>query len=183
MPQDMPNSYTVSLYDLTTWQEVRTSPSPSPSPRPSPSPSPSPNPNPNPNPHPNPNPNQVDVVVDERLARKPDGTGLLGCEPSRDGELWACYLEKAVAAHCGGWDKIDGGQCTHAWSLLTGCKEQYTIRKDRTTGKYTCLGKKNANTGEWEPHANSPHDGFNGLWQMDCAPACGSSLSRSRALR
>ena len=38
MPQDMPNSYTVSLYDLTTWQEVRTSPSPSPSPRPKPNP-------------------------------------------------------------------------------------------------------------------------------------------------
>ena len=31
-------------------------------------------------------------------------------------------LEKAVAAHCGGWDKIDGGQCTHAWALLTGCQ-------------------------------------------------------------
>ena len=118
----MPNSYTVSLYDLATWQEVRTSPSPSPSPRPSPSPIP--NPHPHPNPNPTPNPNQVDVVVDERLARKPDGTGLLGCEPSRDGELWACYLEKAVAAHCGGWDKIDGGQCTHAWALLTGCKAQ-----------------------------------------------------------
>ena len=41
LPQDMPNSYTVTLFDLTTWQEV-------------------------------------DVVVDERLARKPDGTGLRG---------------------------------------------------------------------------------------------------------
>ena len=36
MPQDMPNSYTVSLYDLTTWQEVRSSPNPSPNPSPSP---------------------------------------------------------------------------------------------------------------------------------------------------
>ena len=65
--------------------------------------------------------------MNERLATKPlatGSTGLLGCEPSQDGELWACYLEKAVAAHCGGWDKIDGGQCTHAWALLTGCKSQ-----------------------------------------------------------
>ena len=28
------------------------------------------------------------------------------------------------------WDKIDGGQCTHAWALLTGCREQYTIQMD-----------------------------------------------------
>ena len=117
LPQDMPNSYTVSLFDLTTWQEV-------------------------------------DVVVDERLARKPDGTGLLGCEPSQDGELWACYLEKAVAAHCGGWDKIDGGQCTHAWALLTGCKSQYTIRREKVSGKYACYGKFNPNDDKWEPHAN-----------------------------
>ena len=60
-------------------------------------------------------------------------TGLLGCEVSKDGELWACYLEKALAAHCGGWDKINGGQCTHAWALLTGCREQYTIRKGYVT--------------------------------------------------
>ena len=60
LPHDMPNTYTVTLWDLATWQEV-------------------------------------DVVVDERLAKKPDGTGLLGCEISKDGELWACYLEKARA--------------------------------------------------------------------------------------
>ena len=47
-------------------------------------------------------------MVDERLAAKADGSGLLGCSPSDDGELWPCYLEKAVACHCGGWDKIDG---------------------------------------------------------------------------
>ena len=45
---------------------------------------------------------EVDVVVDERLAAKATGDGLLGCEPSVDGELWVCYLEKAVAIHCGG---------------------------------------------------------------------------------
>ena len=52
------------------------------------------------------------------------------------------YLEKALAVHCGGWDKINGGQCTHAWALLTGCKEQYSICKQEN-GKYRCFGKYN----------------------------------------
>merc|ERR1712070_588089 len=61
---------------------------------------------------------QVDVVADERLCTKPDGSGnLLGCQPSPTGELWIPILEKAMAAHCGGWDKIDGGQPTHAWMV------------------------------------------------------------------
>ena len=59
MPHEAPNSYTVTLWDLTTWSEV-------------------------------------DVVVDERLAKKPDGTGLLGCELSKDGELWACCAPAAT---------------------------------------------------------------------------------------
>ncbi len=83
---------------------------------------------------------EVDVVIDERLAARPDGTGLLGCSPSSDGELWACYLEKAVAKHCGGWDEIDGGQCTHAWAILTGCRYQYNIRR-KEDGKFYCFGK------------------------------------------
>lgn len=49
---------------------------------------------------------EVDVVVDERLALRPGGRGLLGCDLSCDGELWACYIEKAVAAHCGGRSKL-----------------------------------------------------------------------------
>ena len=36
----------------------------------------------------------LDVVVDERLATKADGSGLLACAPSEDGELWVPYLEK-----------------------------------------------------------------------------------------
>jgi hypothetical protein len=40
----------------------------------------------------------VDVVVDERLAAKADGSGLLGCSPSTNGELWPCYLETALFA-------------------------------------------------------------------------------------
>ena len=104
--------------------------------------------------------------MDERLAVKADGSGLLGCAPSEDGELWVCYLEKALAIHCGGWDKVDGGQCTHAWALLTGCKEQYTIRRDKDSGKFNCYGKYNPNDDVWEELANSPHEGFRGLWPM-----------------
>jgi len=130
MPKDIPNQYTVTLYNLQTWAEV-------------------------------------DVVIDERLACKPDGTGLLGCEISRDGELWACYLEKAVAVHCGGWDKIDGGQCTHAWALLLGCKELYTIsRKYGPKSKFCCYGLLNPNTGKRERLRNSPHDGFQSQWPV-----------------
>ena len=86
--------------------------------------------------------------------------------PSADGELWVCYLEKALAAHCGGWDKINGGQCTHGWALLTGCQDQYTIFAD-DDGKYRCAGTYNPNYQRWEALKNSPHDGFQGLWPMD----------------
>ena len=90
-----------------------------------------------------------------------------------------------MAAHCGGWDKIDGGQCTHAWALLTGCKAQYTITKDKSSGKYACYGKFNPNEGKWEEHANSPHDGSTTIWQMDW-PAVGGGgsgeLSREEPL-
>jgi hypothetical protein len=52
---------------------------------------------------------EVDIMIDERLPVMSDGSGrLLASKPSEDGELWACYLEKALAAHCGGWDKITG---------------------------------------------------------------------------
>ena len=147
-PTDQPNSYTVTLYNLATWEPEH-------------------------------------IVVDERLAAKPDGSGLLGCAPSDDGELWVCYLEKAVAAHCGGWDKIDGGQCTHAWSLLTGCKDQYTINQqgEGADSTYSCYGKFNPNEQEWEEHANSPHDGSGSLWGMPWPEVGGggdASLSLTR---
>jgi len=117
---------------------------------------------------------QVDVVVDERLARRADGSGLLGCSPSEDGELWPCYVEKAVAIHCGGWDKIDGGSCTRAWAMLTGCREQYQIRRNQNNGKFMCLGWFNPNERRFETVGNSPHDGFRGLWPMEW-PAVGGS--------
>jgi hypothetical protein len=86
MPHDdgQPNWYTITLYDLTTFEEV-------------------------------------DIVMDESLAASPmcDGN-LLGSKPSEDGELWVCYLEKAFAIHCGGWDKLVGGQCAHACKSMLG---------------------------------------------------------------
>ena len=108
----------------------------------------------------------VDVVIDERLAANATNPGkLLGATPSDDGELWVCYLEKAFAVHCGGWDEINGGQCTHAWSILTGCKETYEIRAD-DDGTYKCLGKYNPNEDKWETMANSIKKSFPGLWPM-----------------
>eukprot|EP00927_Polykrikos_kofoidii_P004661 TRINITY_DN11846_c0_g1_i1.p1 TRINITY_DN11846_c0_g1~~TRINITY_DN11846_c0_g1_i1.p1 ORF type:complete len:1073 (+),score=234.63 TRINITY_DN11846_c0_g1_i1:25-3243(+) len=128
MPRDESNTYTVTLFDLPTWQPVQ-------------------------------------VSVDERLCgRHNQGLGLVGTRPSPSGELWVCYIEKAVAAHCGGWDLIDGGVCTHAWRLLTGCKHQYTF-SDAGEG-FRCLGTFNPNEVEWEALENSPHMGFRGLWEM-----------------
>jgi len=46
-----------------------------------------------------------------------------------------------VAVHCGGWDKIDGGKCTHAWAMLTGCRHQYTMTRGDAEGSgYNCFG-------------------------------------------
>ena len=110
---------------------------------------------------------EVDIQIDERLCVKADGSGqLLGAAISEDSELWVCYLEKALAAHCGGWDKIKGGQCTHAWAMLTGCKEQYTIRKNKSTGKYACYGRYNPFEKKWSKHTNSPHDSDSSVYQM-----------------
>lgn len=108
---------------------------------------------------------EVDIIIDERLCAAPDGQ-LLASKPSEDGELWVCYIEKAVAAHCGGWDKLVGGQCTHAWSLLTGCKEQYMIQKNPQTGKYVCHAKYNPYEKRWAKHGNSPHEGERGMWKV-----------------
>jgi hypothetical protein len=52
---------------------------------------------------------EVDVMVDERLPVRADDSGfLLGAKPSKDGKLWVPYLEKAIAIHCGGYDKLEG---------------------------------------------------------------------------
>lgn len=111
---------------------------------------------------------EVDIEVDERLACRSDAPTIpLGCDLTKDNELWPCYLEKAVAAHCGGWDQIDGGQCTHAWMLLTGCREQYVIQRSEKGGRFGCFGGFNPQEHRWEPMANSPHEGFQGMWPME----------------
>jgi hypothetical protein len=111
---------------------------------------------------------EVDVVVDERLPIRADGSGqLFGAKPSENGELWVCYLEKALAAHCGGWDQLDGGQCTHAWALLTGCKQQYIIQRAMSNpDKFCCTAKYDPSSGRWADHYNSPSDGPQGMWQV-----------------
>jgi hypothetical protein len=120
---------------------------------------------------------EVDIVIDERLAVMADGSGrLLGSKPSEDGELWAVYLEKALAIHCGGWDKIVGGQCTHAWALMTGCKYQYTISKSPSTGKFVCTAKYNPHEKKWAKHGNSPHDSDPSMWRVEW-PAVGGGGS------
>jgi hypothetical protein len=83
---------------------------------------------------------EVDIVVDEILPVMADGSGqLLGAKPSEDGELWVCYLEKALAAQYGGWDKIDvGASLGHAFALITGCKHQHIISIYEKAGKYAC---------------------------------------------
>eukprot|EP00931_Biecheleriopsis_adriatica_P103933 TRINITY_DN78710_c0_g1_i1.p1 TRINITY_DN78710_c0_g1~~TRINITY_DN78710_c0_g1_i1.p1 ORF type:complete len:484 (+),score=93.59 TRINITY_DN78710_c0_g1_i1:25-1476(+) len=117
---------------------------------------------------------ETEVVVDERLCSKATGTGLLGTQPSPSGELWANYLEKAVAAHCGGWDAIDGGRSTHAWRLLTGCRDVYTIRKDGDG--FTCFGAKNPLTAQWEELGNAP-DEAKKLWPMEWPKVGGGGSS------
>merc|ERR1712224_5096 len=107
---------------------------------------------------------EVDIVVDERLCARADfSRRLLGAGPTRDSELWVSYLEKAVAAHCGGWDKIDGGHCTHAWSLLTGAKQQYVVKKANDTDKFICTAWCNKETIECSEHGNAPGEGHKGL--------------------
>ena len=49
--------------------------------------------------------------------------------------------------------------------MLTGCKDTYTIRK-ANGGGYGCFGAFNPNDERWETLANSPHDGFRGMWPM-----------------
>jgi len=108
----------------------------------------------------------VDVIIDERLCSRKNGSGLLGADPTDEGELWACYLEKAMAAHCGGWDEIDGGNCIHAWRMMFGSKYVYTFNRTKDTLGFTCRGTFNPNDNVWEQLDNSPNKGFRGLWPM-----------------
>lgn len=126
-PSDAFNRYTVTLFNLPTWEAV-------------------------------------DILIDERLCKNPSGSALLGATPSPSGELWTCYLEKAVAAHCGGWDEIDGATPCHGWMLLTGSREQYTFSNDGSG--FSPWGALNPNTGDWEEKYNSPHQSSSIAWPM-----------------
>lgn len=112
---------------------------------------------------------EVDIVIDERLCSRPNDNHptdrFFGAKPSADGELWVAYLEKALVIHCGGWDTVDGGgQCTHAWSLLTGVKEQYIMQ--RQNQKWVCYAKYDPATKQWAEHDNDPSKGHQGLWRV-----------------
>ena len=63
----------------------------------------------------------VDIVIDERLPIQPlpsksvmksrgttNGGRLLVAQPSRENKFWVPVLEKALAIHCGGYDKLIG---------------------------------------------------------------------------
>lgn len=61
---------------------------------------------------------------------------------------------------------IDGGYCTHAWAMLVGCQNVYTISEDAEgSGQYHCQGTFNPNTQQWDEIDNSPHS-IQGLWPM-----------------
>ena len=110
---------------------------------------------------------EVDIVIDERLCANPDPKKtLLASKPSKDGELWVPYLEKAIAIHCGGWDNLKGGYCTHAWSLLTGIKDQYIISMDASSRKWVCNGNFDRKKNEWRKQANDPGQSQHRLFKM-----------------
>jgi len=121
---------------------------------------------------------QVSYEIDERLPVKGDGTGkLLACRLSGFGELWPAILEKAIAIHCGGWDAVYGGCCSHAWAIMTGCKDQFTIERNPKTGKWFALKKYNPGKKKWEKHYNNPKEdpGYN-LWKVDWPEQGGGGL-------
>jgi len=122
---------------------------------------------------------EVDIVIDERLCTDHSGT-LLGAKPSADGELWVCYLEKAFAVLCGGWDKIKGGNSDHAWRILTGCAHVYTILREQDGWGCYRSGTKDAKTGKWDPLQNSPKDCSSTLSPIDWPQVGGGGSMRER---
>jgi len=111
---------------------------------------------------------EVDIVIDERLPIQPPPNSdlLLGAKPSREGKLWVPYLEKAIACHCGGYDKLVGGNCTNAWPMITGSRNQFMINLNTKTKTYFCTAKYSPLTG-WSEHANSPHDSNQSVWNVE----------------
>eukprot|EP00982_Pelagococcus_subviridis_P001741 13870-Pelagococcus_subviridis.AAC.1 len=71
---------------------------------------------------------EVDVVVNERLAVDVDSGDKLGVATSDCAELWPCYLEKALVAHCGGWNAIGHrGNEGEVLRILTRCRNAYNF--------------------------------------------------------
>lgn len=60
-----------------------------------------------------------------------------------------------------------GGQCTHAWALMTGCKYQYTVSRNPKTKKFICTAKFNPFEKKWAKHGNSPHDSDPSMWRVE----------------
>ena len=86
-----------------------------------------------------------DIRVTGDLPQTADGRDAYAQRPD-PAELWVGIIEKAFAAHCGGWDAIDGGHPTHAWRILTGCKHVYKISRRADESGFTCWGTFNPNT-------------------------------------
>lgn len=49
---------------------------------------------------------------------------------------------------------------------MTGCKHQYTIRKNPKTGLYGCYAKYDPSEGKWAPHKNCPQENNSDMWRV-----------------
>lgn len=49
---------------------------------------------------------------------------------------------------------------------MTGCREQYTIRRNPKTGLFACFAKYNPRKGKWTKHHNSPHENNGDMWRV-----------------
>mmetsp|Transcript_61099 Transcript_61099/g.154255 ORF Transcript_61099/g.154255 Transcript_61099/m.154255 type:complete len:511 (-) Transcript_61099:167-1699(-) len=127
---------------------------------------------------------EVDVVIDESLCTDPDTGCLVGCMPSVEGDLWAPYIEKAMAKHAGGWANIVGGRVIEGFMALTGCKSVYHIQ-DYGEGGFECLGFLNSNAGEWVKLTNNFNHGSKqiNLWPMDWPNVGGGGLKNKKLTR
>lgn len=51
--------------------------------------------------------------------------------------------------------------------MLTGSRNQYVIRWNVDTHKYSCNARFNTQKEEWSDHTNSPHDSNQNVWKVD----------------
>lgn len=62
-----------------------------------------------------------------------------------------------------------GANCNHAWSVLTGVKEQYLIlRKTEGDDKspWVNYAKYNPSKDHWPEQDNNPYEGFQSVWEV-----------------